>query len=293
VRYSDVQRELSERLHTREAVFDGLTRFVYGLSKKVILANGLGNLAGALKASMEGDLLGGWLWVISYGLQIYFDFSGYSDMAIGLGKVFGFNFPENFEYPYESKSITEFWRRWHISLGSWFRDYVYIPMGGSKKGLTREAVNLMVVWMLTGLWHGAGLNFILWGAYFGLLLLVEKFLLVKVFSYIPDFILHTYTLVLVFISWVIFDGDSMEMVLTGITSLFNFQKVFSNLSMYYLKSYGVMVTISILAATKLPKRLFQASTLRVLEPVYLAFLLLIVTALLSDGTYNPFIYFRF
>ena len=302
VRYSDIDRELAERITDWDKAAEGIRRFVIGLSKKILIANLLGELVAIFKASDEKSLLFYWVYAIAFSLHIYFDFSGYSDMAIGLGRIFGFHFPENFRYPFISGSITEFWRRWHISLGSWFRDYLYIPLGGNRVNRVKWVRNLFLVWMATGLWHGAEWNFVLWGLYFAVLLMLEKLFLLpilqkhKVFS-------HIYVLVLIVINFVIFDASGMTEVFAHLAGMFGLAgaPVLSPASVYYLRSFGCLILIAVIGATPLPKYLVEKvrgrkggeKILAILEPVYLAALLIACTAFLIDGSFNPFLYFRF
>ena len=240
---------------------------------------------------------------IGFSLHIYFDFSGYSDMAIGLGKVFGFRFLENFNYPFISKSISEFWRRWHISLGSWFRDYVYIPLGGNRVSKGKWLRNILIVWLLTGFWHGAAWNFIVWGLYFGFFLVLEKFFLGAWLKRLPDFLSHLYVLFLVLISFVIFNASSMGQAFTDIGGLFGAggHPLVSQEALYQLRSFAWILLFAVVGATPVPKRIIQGikanptgrKLLNVLEPFFLAALLLAVTAYLVDGSFNPFLYFRF
>lgn len=301
VRYTDVAAELDSRKHTAAGFTSGCVRFIIGLGKKVLLANTLGELCSIYKSSDEKSVLFAWLYIIAYALHIYFDFSGYSDMAIGLGRILGFNFPENFNYPYISASITEFWRRWHISLGSWFRDYVYIPLGGNRCGTARHIFNILVVWLLTGLWHGAGWTFVAWGLYFALFLLLEKFVIFRYFKNIPKAVMHLYTVVVLLLGWVLFDASSLAAALSTVGLLFGIGGSFAGGDvLYYLRSYGLLLIVGIIGATPLPKLLadrLSASRARgamtVLEPIAVAAVLLVCTAYLVDGSYNPFIYFRF
>ena len=296
VRYADVARELEQRNSGWEDVRLGARRFLVGLGKKVLLANQLGLLTELFRESGEKSVLFCWMYAIAFCLHIYFDFSGYSDMAIGLGRIFGFHFIENFNYPYLSKSVAEFWRRWHMSLGSWFRDYVYIPMGGNRVGPGRWLVNILVVWMLTGLWHGASWNFVLWGLMFGVLLLVEKWL--PGLQKMPDLLRRSYVLLAVIISFVLFNAASLTQAVGDLAGMFGLAglPLVSGESLYYLRSYGVIFVLAIigstpvvkLAAEKLPRRVAD-----VLEPVLTVGLLLICTAYLVDGSFNPFLYFRF
>ncbi|MBR5782684.1 MAG: MBOAT family protein [Clostridia bacterium] len=293
VRYTDVARQLGERTHSLEKLAQGVRRFVMGLSKKVLVANTLGELCDIFRSSEEKSVLFYWMYAVAFSLHIYFDFSGYSDMAIGLGKMFGFSFNENFDYPYISRSITEFWRRWHISLGSWFRDYVYIPMGGSRVSKGRMFFNIFTVWMLTGFWHGADWNFIVWGLYFAVLLVIEKVFLLPYLqkSKVSG---HIYVLFLVVISFVIFNANSMGEAMAYIGGMFGGAPLCSAETLYYLKSYAVVLVLAVLGATPLPKRLAQKyGVLQYAEPVVLVGLLALVTAYLVDGSFNPFLYFRF
>lgn len=302
VRYSDINEQLGDRSFTSEKIADGIKRFVIGLSKKVLLANQLGELCEIFKMSSEKTVAFYWLYALAAALHIYFDFSGYSDMAIGLGKLLGFSFPENFNYPYISKSITEFWRRWHISLGTWFRDYVYIPLGGNRRGIKRQLCNILIVWFLTGFWHGAQWNFILWGLYFAGLLMIEKLFLYKKLEK-SRVLGHIYTLFLVAISFVIFNAGSIGEIGIYLKNMFfmgGSAKTGAEF-WYYLKSYGMILLIGIVGATNLPGKLYKKLRqirvadicLVVLEPLVLAGLLLLCTAYLVDGSFNPFLYFRF
>ena len=302
VRYQDVNNEIDNRNVTFEMFANGLRRFIIGLSKKVIIANNLGELCNIYLNLGDKSVLFTWIFAISYMLQIYFDFSGYSDIAIGLGKMLGFNFPENFNYPYMAKSITDFWRRWHMTLSSWFRDYVYIPLGGNKKGVLKQIRNILIVWSLTGLWHGASWNFIVWGLYFGILLILEKFILKKYFSNVPKFIKGIYTLFLVMISFVIFQGDSLSSAFNIIKGLFglNGELFINNVTLYYLKGYVLFIVLGVIGATNYVKNSVikisnskNKKIINILEPIYLLILLIIVTMYLIDSSYNPFLYFRF
>lgn len=302
VRYQDVNKAIDNRNVTFEMFANGLRRFIIGLSKKVIIANNLGELCNIYLNLGDKSVLFTWIFAISYMLQIYFDFSGYSDIAIGLGKMLGFNFPENFNYPYMAKSITDFWRRWHMTLSSWFRDYVYIPLGGNKKGVLKQIRNILIVWSLTGLWHGASWNFILWGLYFGILLILEKFILKKYFSNVPKFIKGIYTLFLVMISFVIFQGDNLSNDFNIIKGLFglNGELFINNVTLYYLKGYVLFIVLGVIGATNYVKNLVikisngkGKKIINILEPIYLLILLIIVTIYLIDSSYNPFLYFRF
>ena len=295
VRYSDVAKQLRNRNHSFDKIALGVRRFVIGLSKKIIIANTLGEICEIFKSSNDKSVLYFWLYAVAFALHIYFDFSGYSDMAIGLGKLFGFDFAENFDYPYISKSITEFWRRWHISLGTWFRDYVYIPLGGSRVGMARMIINLLIVWMLTGFWHGAEWNFILWGLYFAVLLIVEKLFLLKWLNH-SKVISRIYVLLLVVISFVIFNAGSINeafVYIGGMLGVGDYPLV-STEALYYLKDYLFVLIIAIVGATNFPKYFVtKFKTLQWLEPIVLIALLVVSTAYLVDGSFNPFLYFRF
>ena len=277
-------------------------RFVLGLAKKVLLANVLYQLITVYKQSSQPSVLFTWMYAVAYTLHIYFDFSGYSDMAIGLGQIFGFRFAENFNYPYISRSITEFWRRWHMSLGTWFRDYVYIPLGGNRVPAGRRFFNILVVWMLTGLWHGAAWNFVLWGLFFALLLLVEKaFLLGRLQN--AGALSHVYTLLLVVLSFVIFDAGSIPEAFSRLGALFGAGGLpFATAeTLYYLRSFAVVFAVAVIGATPLPARLaarladggMGSRVMTVASPLVLAALLAVITAYLVDGSFNPFLYFRF
>ena len=294
VRYVDVARELENRRTTLDDAMAGTRRFLVGLGKKILLANQLGLLTEIFRASNEKSVLFHWLYAAAFMLHIYFDFSGYSDMAIGLGRIFGFHFIENFNYPYLSKSVTEFWRRWHMSLGSWFRDYVYIPLGGNRVSRGRWVFNILVVWMLTGLWHGASWNFVLWGLLFAALLLVEKWL--PALQKLPDFLRHAYVLLTVLLSFVLFNAASLSQAAQDVAGLFGGLPLTTVESLYYLRSYALVFGVSIVGATPLPKMAVSRipeKVLALLEPIALAALLLTCTAYLVDGSFNPFLYFRF
>ena len=297
VRYSDIESELRERKTSWEDMGLGIRRFLIGLGKKMLLANILGEVCEAFKASQEQTVLFAWIYAIAFCLHIYFDFSGYSDMAIGLGRMFGFHFPENFDYPYLSRSITEFWRRWHMTLGGWFRDYVYIPLGGNRCSKPRWILNLAIVWLLTGLWHGAAWNFVLWGAMFGLLLMAEKLWLGKLLDKIPAVFRHLYVLLLVIISFVIFNASGVKDAFGTIGQMFGDAPLYNTESLLALRNYAVILAVGIIAATGLPKKLVsrveRQKIFNVLEPVFLAGLLVLVTSCIVDGSFNPFIYFRF
>ena len=300
VRYKDIDDQLEQRDMNLDKFADGIRRFIIGLGKKVLLANNIGMLWDAFYATPTAELstAGAWLGIIAFSFQIYFDFAGYSDMAIGLGKMLGFEFLENFNYPYISKSITEFWRRWHISLGTWFRDYVYIPLGGNRKGLSRQFVNILVVWALTGIWHGASWNFLLWGLYYALLLAIEKAFLLKWLNKAPAVVSHIYTMFLVVIGWTLFAIDDVSTLGSYIGVMFGAGGAgfMSAHVLYYLRSYGPMLIILLIASIPLGKKLFNKlpeKARAVLVPILIVFVLVIATAYLVDSTYNPFLYFRF
>ena len=295
VRYSDIAAQLTNRTHSIEKISVGVRRFILGLSKKILIANVLGELCDTFKSSDDKSVLFYWVYAIAFSLHIYFDFSGYSDMAIGLGKIFGFDFLENFNYPFISKSATEFWRRWHMSLGTWFRDYVYIPLGGSRVSKPRMFFNLFVVWLLTGFWHGAAWNFIVWGLYFAVLLIVEKVFLLKYLDK-SKVLSRIYLLFFVLISFVIFNASTMGEAFSYIGSMFGVGDVplLSTETLYYLRSYAVVFVVAAVGSTPLPKLLTEKVKItRFLEPVVLLVLLVICTAYLVDGSFNPFLYFRF
>ena len=296
VRYSDIEEQLDKRQHSPELIATGARRFILGLGKKVLIANLLGELCADFKASEDISVLYCWLYAIAYALQVYFDFSGYSDMAIGLGKLFGFRFLENFNYPFISRSITEFWRRWHMSLGTWFRDYVYIPMGGNRVKPARWVLNIFTVWFLTGFWHGADWNFILWGLFFGVLLAAEKLFLGKYIAK-SKLIGHIYTIAVVIVSFIIFDNTDLGAALTYIGGLVGGGNIplVSAESLYVLKNYGLILAIGLVGATPLMKNIFskERKFVSYLEPIFLAGLLVVITAYLVDGSFNPFLYFRF
>lgn len=303
VRYTDVAEELDSRKHSFEDFSLGLRRFAFGLGKKVILANSMGELCKDLLAGGGNSVLMYWLYGIGFALQIYLDFSAYSDMAIGLGRVFGFKFPENFDYPFISKSITEFWRRWHMTLGGWFRDYIYFPLGGSRTTTLKWLRNILVVWFVTGFWHGAEWNFIIWGLYFGVLLVVEKFFLGKILEKCPSAVRHIYVLFTTIVSFVIFSVESMDKLPLFVGGLFGVGVTgfVDSVTLYFADSYAILLVLCIAAATPLFKVVFTKisntkvgnAVFTVAEPLSIAALILVSTALLVDGSYNPFLYFRF
>ena len=301
VRYTTVEEQLKNREYTFEKFAHGVRRFVIGLAKKVLIANVMGELVNVFNEYGDGTVIFYWLYAISNMIQIYFDFSGYSDMAIGLGKMLGFEFLENFNYPYISKSITDFWRRWHISLSTFFRDYVYIPLGGNRVSKIKWIRNILIVWALTGLWHGAAWNFVIWGLLFGVLLILEKTIFKNVIEKIPAFIRHILVLVIVAISFIIFSGSDMNTILGQILGLFGIGTTgfASNVSIYYLKSYLIILLIAIVGSAPIAKIIAEKlkkkypKTINILEMIFLIILLIICVAYIVSGSFNPFLYFRF
>ncbi|MEK3837612.1 MBOAT family O-acyltransferase [Paenibacillus sp. FSL R7-0128] len=303
VKYEDIAGQLAKRTVTLERFGEGAELFIRGLAKKVLLANNIGSLWASSKAvpAAELSVLSAWLGIIAFTFQIYFDFSGYSDMARGLGKMIGFEFMENFNYPYISKSITEFWRRWHISLGSWFREYIYIPLGGNRAGKLKQLRNLAGVWFITGLWHGASWNFIIWGLYFGLFVTLEKLILLKQLQRLPVLVSHVYTLMIVIIGWVIFEFEHLPAALTFIGTMFGAgtHEFADNRALYDLSGNALLLLILTVCATPLPgkalacirTRFARSGTLAALA-IYFIFIVA-STAYLVNATYNPFLYFRF
>ena len=299
VRYQTVADELEHRDCTADLFAEGVKRFACGIGKKVLLANNIGLLWEAASAQATPTVLTAWLGVIAYGFQIYFDFSGYSDMAIGLGRMLGFRFWENFNYPFLADSITDFWRRWHISMGTWFRDYVYIPLGGNKGGLAKQLRNIAIVWLLTGFWHGASWNFVLWGVYFGVLLVLEKLFLLRCLKRLPAVLRHLYALTLVTVSWTLFAFTDIGAGFAWLKAMFS-GVLFDSSSLYLLLTYGPMLAICALAATPLGKRCYEGLNARLgqgaLALTDCGGLLCVLTmsmAYLVSGSYNPFLYFRF
>ena len=302
VRYSDIDRQLAARSHTFDKTAAGFRRLIIGLAKKVLIANTLGELCDTFTQSADLSVMYYWLYGASYMLQIYFDFSGYSDMAIGLGKIFGFKFMENFDYPFISRSISEFWRRWHISLGTWFRDYVYIPLGGNRVKRLRMLFNIFIVWFLTGFWHGAEWNFIIWGLYFGILLTIEKFFFTDILKKHKIFA-HIYVIFFVFVSFMIFSAGNLTQAFDYLRGMFGMKDLplLSAETVYNLKNYGFVLIIAAIGATpavKFIRNRFYARIKNTLLPdvaeiIIFAVLLLIVTGYLADGSFNPFLYFRF
>ncbi len=302
VRYTDIDRQLTKRSFSWDKFGHGVFLFLIGLAKKAILANGIGALFETINAQVSADQAVpgvAWIGAVSYMLQIYFDFSGYSDMAIGLGYMFGFRFRKNFDYPYISKSITEFWRRWHISLSTWFREYVYIPLGGNRVSVPRNILNLLIVWFLTGFWHGASWNFIFWGVYYGVLLILEKFVWGKALAKLPAFVQHIYSLLIVLVGWVFFFSDTMRSAVHYLGTMFGAVDFAGNLSsvMYFLSNNWLLLLAGVICSTAIPMRITNAvgySGKR--KAVYIGVMLVLFVLALScliTETYNPFLYFRF
>lgn len=308
VRYKDVSSQLKDRRVTVDALSDGVSRFARGLAKKVLLANNLGVLWSEIKSADYSSLpaLTAWLGIIAFTLQLYFDFSGYSDMAIGMGKMLGFEFPENFDLPYTSKSIREFWRRWHISLGEWFKNYLYIPLGGSKNGIWRTIRNLCIVWLLTGLWHGASWNFVLWGAWFGVLIIAERLFLGRLLEKLPPFFRWLYTILAVIFGWVLFETPDIPSAVSFFGAMFGAGGAFYDTNSFWLVcEYSITLSLCVFIASDAPKnfreridtRLEKAglklSIFRIIEPIVTVTLLIASTAYLVNQSYNPFLYFNF
>ena len=299
IKYKDLGDQLERRDHTFEKFASGVQRFVVGLAKKVLLANAIGQLWDIYLATPGGQLttLGAWLGVVAFAFQIYFDFSGYSDMAIGLGRMLGFEFLENFNYPYLSRSATEFWRRWHISLGSWFREYLYIPLGGNRVGRGRLVLNMLIVWAATGIWHGASWNFLLWGLFYCALLLFEKFWFSRVLDKAPRWVSHIYGLFIILVGWAIFAVEDLGALGAYLKAMFGFGAGLYDASfLYYLRNYLPILLIAAVASTPLVRNLWSrlsGKARRVALPLLLCAGLVLATAYLVDGTYNPFLYFRF
>lgn len=302
VKYRDIEGQLNHRNINADRVCAGIFRFIIGLGKKVLLANLLGAVWEEI-AAMDGRqaALTAWIGAVAYMMQIYFDFSGYSDMAIGIGQMLGFDFLENFDYPYESRSITEFWRRWHISLGTWFREYLYIPLGGNRKGLPRQIFNLFVVWALTGLWHGAGWNFVVWGLYFFVLLVLEKLFLLDVFEKLPNFIPHIYTLLMVLLSWVIFASDNLGQAVKYGGALFGANGLADAVSLYEGREHWLIIVTGALLSVSAAKRLCGRLLGKVcseklqfgMKTAFAAAVYAVSLVMVINSSYNPFLYFRF
>lgn len=310
VRYEDVAAELKERHLDLDTIWHGILRFCAGIGKKVLIANNIGTLWDSVKVMDINTVpvATAWLGIAAYTLQIYFDFSGYSDMAIGLGEMLGFHFPENFNYPYMSKSISEFWRRWHMTLSEWFKSYVYFPLGGSRKGFGRTIFNTAVVWLLTGIWHGASWNFITWGVMYGILIIIEKLVITLlkkknkeyILDKIPGFIKHIYAMLFVMLGWVLFDTKDLPTAFSYMKRMFSFGSTFADEhTVYFLMNFGLLFVIAIIGCTSLVKNLAQKFTAKVpscshvLSVVYMIVIMLIATSYLVDASYNPFLYFNF
>lgn len=302
-RFTDLKDQIENRTETLEKFSYGIQRFLFGLGKKVILANNLGSIWTSVKAMQYSDIsvLSSWIGILSFTLEIYFDFSGYSDMAIGLGEMMGFKFKENFEFPYISRSITEFWRRWHISLGSWFKDYIYIPLGGNRRGKARQCFNLFVVWFATGLWHGANWTFVFWGLYYGVLIVIEKLFLLKYLKKIPSFFSNLYTMLIVTVGWVFFDSDSISKAFDYIKIMFGAGNtvLIDNMSKYLVNTNLIIIAVSIICATPMVKKIIKHITEKKKTPGIIASVVISMsifimsTAYLVYESYSPFLYFKF
>ena len=303
VRYTTVEEELKSRTHSVSNFAVGFNRFILGLGKKVLIANTLGELCEIFRASNEKSFVFYWVYALAFCLHVYFDFSGYSDMAIGLGRVFGFHFLENFNYPFISKSVSEFWRRWHMSLGTWFRDYVYIPLGGNRVSKLKWFRNTLVVWFLTGFWHGADWTFIVWGLYFAAFLLMEKFFLNKLFAKIPRVFSHIYVVIVILVSFVLFSANGISGAITDIGAMFGTGDLplWTAETGYYLSGYAIVFACALFGATpvlknmvlKLKENKVASKIINVLEPIFGVAVLLLVTAYFVDGSFSAFLYFRF
>ena len=300
VRYQTIADQIDKRTHSCDKFGDGVKRFVCGLGKKVLLANNIGLLWSTISKSGNWTVVSVWLGIIAFAFQIYFDFSGYSDMAIGLGKMFGFDFLENFDHPYCSKSITEFWRRWHISMGTWFRDYVYIPLGGNRKGLAVQLRNIAIVWLLTGFWHGASWNYVLWGVFYGVILIFEKFFLLKWLQKIPAFFAHLYTLLCIAVGWVLFGFEKIGTGWTYLKAMLGSVTFCNTQTVYQLLSYLPLLLLCAVAATPLGTKVYHrlsekcgAALMTTADVTGLFVVTGLAVAFLISGSYNPFLYFRF
>lgn len=303
VRYSDIKSQVDSRDENVDEIAAGIRRFIVGLGKKIIIANQIGILWKEIESMTSLSTSLAWIGAIAFTLQIYFDFSGYSDMAIGLGHMFGFTIPENFKHPYESRSITEFWRKWHITLGTWFREYVYIPLGGNKNGTKRQIINLFIVWFLTGFWHGAGWNFVLWGVYYFFILMIEKVFLLKLMHRWPKLLRHFYTLLVIIIGWVIFACTDMNDMFRFLRAMVGLGEGFlGGMSEYYMISYGILFVIAGILTTSvpiklvlrfLPKMNLNNNVEVIIKNCLCIFVLIVSIAFLVGDSYNPFLYFRF
>ena len=316
VRYTDIAGEIRDRKVDSDRVYSGMIRFAKGLGKKVLLANPAGALweeISAISQTVEGGaglitttgampMVTAWLGALMFTFQIYFDFSGYSDMAIGLGEMLGFTFPENFDHPYESRSVTEFWRRWHMTLGTWFREYLYIPLGGNRCGAFRQVLNLLIVWSLTGFWHGAEWNFLLWGLYYFVLLLLEKLVFKKLLSHLPAVLSHLLTMVLVIFGWVIFACDDLSLLISYLSSMIGLHGIADSMSAYYLSTHGILLLLLAVGSTTIPTKLWKKVKDRlhlnetgelVVKTLYMVGMFALGILFLVGDSYNPFLYFRF
>lgn len=301
VRYETVDEELENKNISIDNFTEGMKRFIIGLGKKVLIANNIGALWNVIEIGDYTSLtfILAWFAILAFALQIYFDFSGYSDMAIGLARIFGMKFDENFNFPYISKNITEFWRRWHITLSSWFRDYIYIPLGGNRKGILKQIRNILIVWLLTGAWHGASWNFILWGVYFGVILILEKIFILKILDKAGKVLSHIYTIILILIGWVIFAFEDLSEIGTYLYAMFNVNNFINNETLYYLKNYGLITIIGIICSTILAKKFIEKLNktnnkgFKIIEVIVYMTILILCTANLVSDSFNPFLYFRF
>ena len=294
VRYQEVSNELRKREIKKDNIYNGFFKFLTGLFKKVLLANNIGYIFSLITKDIGSiSLLTAWLGIISFALQIYYDFSGYSDMAKGIGTMLGFNYPDNFNYPYIADSITDFWRRWHITLSSWFRDYVYIPLGGNRCSKLINIRNILIVWLLTGIWHGASWNFIIWGLYFGIILIIEKFIIKKLLLKLPSFLKHIYAIILILIGWVIFAFDDFNIVLLYLSKMFTNNIFIDNSFLFFVKNYFVFYLFGILFCTPIIKKVKNSRIISVLIIIIYIFLFIITISFLVSDSYNPFLYFRF
>ena len=304
VRYETVDEELEVKNISIDNFSNGTKRFIIGLGKKVLIANNVGALWNVIETGNYGELtvLLAWVGIIAFALQIYFDFSGYSDMAIGLAQIFGMKFDENFNYPYIARSITDFWRRWHITLSNWFRDYIYIPLGGNRKGIKRQIINLLVVWFLTGAWHGASWNFIIWGVYFGVILILEKLFLLKLLEKLPKFFGHIYSIVLILVGWVIFAFEDLKKIYEYIKVMFytNQAALYNAEALYYLRNYFIIILIGIICSIPIIgyiRKKQKSKQRKIISSVFVSIIYLVIfllcTASLVSDTFNPFLYFRF
>lgn len=294
VRYTTIMDQIDNRIYKEQRFKTGIIRFILGMSKKVLISNQLGLIADNIFLTTSNSTITAWIGIISYTLQIYFDFSGYSDMAIGLGKMLGFDYDENFDYPYISKSITEFWRRWHISLSSWFRDYLYIPLGGNRASKPRHILNLLIVWFLTGLWHGAAWNFIFWGLYYGIFIIIEKYANIHI-KKMPKILSHTYTMLIIMIGWVFFRANNLTTAFSYLKSLFTFETIIDTTARLYLHDNLILIIIAIICSTPLIKKikLIFNNKFNIIQFILIFVLFFLCILYLVNSTYNPFIYFRF